>query len=154
MIVHFVCEGNNFRSRLSEAILNSKKVKSIQVISSGIHATRNNWGPISWDTARILKNKNLIECMSTMWQQTTKELLDSSDLVIFMEQIHYLYCKDTFGFTSMNYEIWDVEDTILNSKPITSNLDEDLLAIQQSEKTYSILVQKIDGLMIRLQRGI
>lgn len=38
--IHFVCRGNNFRSRLAEAYLNSKKLPGIKVISSGIEAEK------------------------------------------------------------------------------------------------------------------
>lgn len=152
MLIHFICNGNTYRSRLAEAYLRSKKVSGIEVTSSGVEAERNINGPITWEADRIIKRNNLVPFMSKSWTQTTKELLDKSDRIIFFSQHALDYCQDTLGFNKHNYEIWNIKniDELDNVKRI--NTDDEVKRIKDSENTYEQIKLKIDGLIEELLR--
>ncbi len=113
MKIHFVCNGNTFRSRLAEAYLISKDVKGNNVSSSGIEASRNLDGPICRYTEKILLKNDLLKYASKIWTLTTKEILDEQDLIIFMTKKQFLYCTKTLGYNGKNYEIWNIQDVFI-----------------------------------------
>jgi protein-tyrosine-phosphatase len=150
MIIHFICGGNTYRSRLAEAYLNSKHLSNIKSISSGVRATPNESGPISWYAQRILQNEKLVPFESFSWQQTTKEILKKGDFTIFMLQEPYDYCRYKLGFTQKNYEIWDIKDLdefLLSSTQSVSATETE--KIKASEETFTTIKQKIDDLIKR-----
>ena len=112
MIVHFICKGNAYRSRLAEAYFNSKKLSNFRAISSGVeeekHKEEN--GPISWAAERILQNNSLISYMSNFSKQTTKNLLNKSDFIVFMSQEYLNYCKQKLTYKSTDYDVWEIKD--------------------------------------------
>ena len=153
MIIHFICRGNSYRSRLAEAYLNSKNSSGLKSISSGIIASRNGSGPISWYAQRIIENEKLVPFESLSWQQTTKEILKQGDFTIFMQQEPYDYCRNRLGFTQKNYEIWDIQDMYEFMSPHTDRrptTEKD--KIKASEETYKIIKRKIDDLINRLSK--
>ena len=97
MKIHFVCTSNTFRSRLAATYLASKNIPDLIVTSSGIKAARNENGPVTWYAQRIIQEENLIKSEPMIWTQTTKEILDEQDWVIFMEQLHYDASVQRFG---------------------------------------------------------
>ncbi len=142
MIIHFVCLGNVYRSRLAETYLNSKKLPNVTVISSGISASENNNRPISWLTQRLYEVNKLVPFQKSIWTQTTKELLDSADLTIFFNQQYYQFCVDNFGFNSANYEIWEIED-------LDGSIMDHMEKIKKTEKTFEKIRQTVDELIER-----
>jgi protein-tyrosine-phosphatase len=139
MKLHFVCSGNSFRSRLAEAYLNSKKIPALEVSSSGIQAKRNLNGPIAWYAMRIIKYNDLVNFMSDFWRQTTGEMIRKSDTVIFMEKMHYDFCRN-FLAPGQKYEIWDIED--VDNIKIEKESDN----IKQSEEIFAKIKESVDSL--------
>jgi protein-tyrosine-phosphatase len=140
MKIHFVCSGNTFRSRLAEAYLNSKKIASLDISSSGIEAERNLDGSITWYAMRIIKYNGLVSFMSDFWQQTTKELIEGNDLVIFMEKNHYDFCK-SFLTPDQKYEIWNIEDI---DDPV---IEKEIESIKKSEEIFDKIKEEVDLLI-------
>ena len=153
MVIHFICNGNTYRSRLAEAYLNSKNSSGLKSISSGIIASRNESGPISWYAQRILQNEKLVPFESLGWQQTTKEILKQGDLTIFMQQEPYDYCRKYLDFTQKDYEIWDIKDMyeFLSSSTQKGPFTESE-KINASEETFKIIKRKIDDLIKRFSK--
>lgn len=154
MIIHFVCRGNAYRSRLAEAYLNSKKISHIRAISSGIeegiHRKIN--GPITWLAERILQNNSLVPFMSLDSKQTSKLLLDKSNLVIFFNEKYAEFCKESYSFKNSSYEVWnilDVDDFGLTSDK--QSREDEAKKIDISEKTFKEIKKRIDGLIKRLK---
>jgi protein-tyrosine-phosphatase len=153
MIIHFICGGNTYRSRLAEAYLNSKHLSNIKSISSGVRATPNESGPISWYAQRILQNEKLVPFESLGWQQTTKGILKQGDFTVFMQQEPYDYCRKKLGFTQKNYEIWVIKDiyeflsSSTRKRPAT-----EMEKIEASEETFKIIKRKIDDLINRFSK--
>ena len=116
MIVHFICAGNVYRSRLAESYFNSKSLQDFTCFSSGVVAGQDLIGPISWVAERLIQKNNLAQHMSFSFQKTSKELLQKADFTIFMEDYMYEFCKKEFGYGSQNYEIWNIPDLILISE--------------------------------------
>lgn len=156
MHIHFVCTGNGYRSRLAEAYLKSKLVgKKIKVSSSGIATTkyRLNNGPICWYAMRIMKRQSLIPYMSWKENQTTKEILKDVDLLICMNQIHLDYCQKNIGYINKSFEIWNISDLNEMEGYISSNkhgIKKDINNIQLTEKTFKVIADKINGLLIKI----
>lgn len=143
MNIHFVCTGNVFRSRLAESYLNSKKIPNIKISSSGILAMEDKNGPITWYAQRIIEEQKLVQGEKLIWTQTTKEILEAQDLVIFMQKMHYDTCVAKFGFKGKNYEIWDVTDVDGNLIP------NDNETIQRSELMFTKIKANIEDLIAR-----
>jgi len=142
MIIHFVCLGNVYRSRLAEAYLNSKKIPNVTVISSGISASENNNRPISWLTQRLYEVYKLVPFQKSSWTQTSKVLLDSADLTIFFDNKYYQYCVENFGFNSNNFEIWEIAD-------LDGKIKEHLEKINITEESFRVIREKVDNLIER-----
>lgn len=144
MTIHFVCRGNTYRSRLADTYLNSKKLNNIKAISSGIEADKNISGSITWYDQRIIQQNHLQSFEKPMWQDTTKELLETSDLNVFMKKDIYDFCVNNLGFSGNNFQVWDISD--MNE---VGKTEEDL--IKESEQTFVAIKAKVDELILSLQ---
>ena len=155
MIIHFVCRGNAYRSRLAEAYLNSKRIPNLHAISSGVEEEIHRFGngPVTWLAQRIIQYNSLIPFMSFMSKQTNRELLEKSDIVVFFAKGYFDYCKEKLKFNFSKYEIWtipDVDDYGLTGKNQTR--EDDLKKLDISEKTFNEIKKRIDDLLIRIQK--
>jgi protein-tyrosine-phosphatase len=110
VLVHFVCTGNAYRSRLAEAHFNSKAVAGLRATSSGTMAERNLNGPITWYAARIIQRERLVPFMSHTWTQTIAKLLHGADLVVFMAPEHEAFCRQQFEMDGVATRVWSVPD--------------------------------------------
>ena len=143
MKIHFVCTGNTFRSRLAEAYLNSKKLPGVFVSSSGVEASKDKNGPINWYTQRIIEKQGMVASEKDYWTQTTKEILDAQDWIVFMQKWHHDQCIEKYEYKGENFEIWDVADTVNpNSKP-------DASTIKFTEGIYHKITSNVDDLISR-----
>lgn len=151
MLIHFVCKGNTYRSRLAGTYLNSKQIPGLKAVSSGVGADQNINGIITWEAQRIIQNNKLIEFESHLWKETTKELLDQADLVVFMQQEYYEYCKDKLGFNGENFKIFNVKDfTDYGFGDDFVSLEDDIERIKISEKTFEEIKGEVNALIKEL----
>ena len=142
--IHFVCTGNTYRSRLAEMYLRSKELPNIKVSSSGIEASKNLSGPISWYTARLAKHHKSTKHLSHSWTQTTNELLSKADLVVFMAPIHHEQAEQEFAFHGVHKTL-NIPDLLdLGIHPTTNTLDEDLRRMKLSEDTFGKIQREVD----------
>lgn len=152
MLIHFVCKGNTYRSRLAGTYLNSKQIPNLKATSSGIEASENLNGMITWEAQRIIKNNELINFESHIWHKTTKEILDKADLIVFMQQMHYDYCKKELGYKKENFKIFNVkdfEDYGFTDKYVS--MEDDIGKMELSEKTFEEIKEKVDKLLRELK---
>ncbi|HZU77238.1 MAG TPA: hypothetical protein VFA70_10775 [Dehalococcoidia bacterium] len=150
MHVHFVCVGNTYRSRLAEALLNARELPGVRATSSGIRASENLNGPVSWQALRLLKNHGLIPHMSPHWTQTSAAVLAAADLVVFMEPACRQYCAEQYGFAG-DCEVWDVPDA---GYPFWDGrfdeLEGDARSFAINEETFAMLRALVEDLARRL----
>ncbi len=152
MHIHFVCTGNAYRSRLAEAYLGSKQLKGIEVSSSGIEASKNKNGPICWYAARVLHYQGFQKYTSHSWRETTKDMLENADLVIFMHKNHLEYAKQYHGFSG-NYELWNISDLSHSGLTIDKQSSEDdIRRIKITEETFEKIKRKTDAMILSLQK--
>lgn len=140
MNIQFICTGNTFRSRLAEAYLKSKNIPELVISSSGIDADRNYNGPVCEYTVKILDKFKLTQYLSETWRMTSKEDIESQDLIVFMEKLHYDFCVNTLRCKLPNYEIWGVPDVkggVLDNMPFV-------------EKTFENIKEKVNKLLAEM----
>ena len=138
-IIHFICTGNTYRSRLAEAYFNSLKLPDIKAISSGINAGMTEDGPIEWYAMRLIHDNWLIEYMSRDSKRTSRELLNKGIFTVFMKPIHLDVCKNSLGYSSELNQVWNIED--LHPRGLDDN---DI--IETSEKTFEPIKAKVNSL--------
>ncbi len=146
MTVHFVCRGNTYRSRLAEMYLNSKQLSDIKATSSGIEADRNLSGIIGWYTQRIVQRHHLIQFEKPKWDQTTKDLLESGDFVVFMNEDIHKEVVEKFGFNGQKFEVWNIPDTGPTDPSWVASSGDEKIVI--TENTYDEIKRKVDGLVL------
>lgn len=144
MKIQFVCSGNTFRSRLAEAYLRSKNIPGLVVSSSGIEADKNLNGLVCDYTVYVLKNNNLDQFLTKNWTKTNLEDIEQQDLVVFMSDNHYQYCKDVLHCRILNYKIWNINDvpTDLLTEP------RDMLKINNfAKQNFELIKIKVDSII-------
>lgn len=142
MIIHFICVGNIYRSRLAETYFNSKKLTNVKAISSGTNATICGNRPVSWYAQRLIDKNGIMEFEKPFWTKTNKEILNSADCTIFFSKDYFDFCVKNYGFNSNKFEIWELKD-------IDPSNSSDIELIKITENTFESIKQKIDDLIER-----
>ncbi len=135
-IVHFVCRGNTFRSRLAEAYFNEIKSNRIKVISSGIQASENQNGNISY-LGRYILNKHHYKNYKKSWTQTTQNNIDASTIVVFVSPTVLADAQKMFDLSATKYLVWSIPDI---------NQGEYANSEAKAEEVYQMLVNNIKKL--------
>jgi len=147
MLVHFVCTGNAYRSRLAEAYFNARATPGWRATSSGILAHRNLNGPITWYAARIIQREGLVPFMSHTWQQTDTDVLRAADHVVFMTEEHRAYCHEHYELGEKGAGVWSVQDVDDVVMPEGANRSErEAIIMRETERTYEKIVELVDQL--------
>ena len=154
MHIHFVCSGNVYRSRIGEAYFNSKAPEGMKATSSGIAAIENRltFGPIVWYAMRIIFNNDLVPFMSFAQQQTTREVLEQADIVVFMQDIHYFYARDILQTEPKKSLVWNIGDVHGQDFSEMSQEDREKTIIETTEKTFSHIKNQVDRLLEDVQK--
>lgn len=112
MKIHFICRGNVYRSRMAEAYAKSllHKDVAVRIYSSGIQAGLALNGKVDPAAVEALKEDGINNYLSPSWQQTTQELLDNSDLNVFMTNSVYSDAKNDYEIDDSKAIIWNIPD--------------------------------------------
>jgi len=138
MRIHFICTGNIYRSRLAEAYCNSRCVPGMRVFSSGIRAGWEGDIPISPYAADVLNKYGLYRYAAARWQRTSAELVQTSDVLVFMEAEHHRFCEAWIEAMRQRIEVWGIEDVgPIEPKEIPNKV----------EHTFGMIRQRIDTLL-------
>lgn len=127
---------------MADTYLRSKEIPDLISSSSGTDAGTNPNGPVSWYAQRIFENNHLVSFEPMSWTQTTKEILEDQDLVIFMEKSQYDESVRRFGYNGKNFEIWDVADLKNGREPYS-------ITIPSADEIYKKITTKVDDLIAR-----
>jgi protein-tyrosine-phosphatase len=147
MLVHFICRGNTFRSRLAEAYLNSLKLSKIKAISSGtvakLHSesNKNNFNI----TQDVLTEHGIEKYNKDSWDQLTTERLRQGDVVIFLNVGVKEECEELFGLPD-EYIVWGIKD-FDEVSPIPRTKDE---IYKYTNNTYDLVKNAVDNLINNL----
>ena len=153
MHIHFICTGNVFRSRLAEAYLRSLKHPKIsKVSSSGIQASHNKWGPITWYAARIINNYNLHSFVTHTWSETTDDQIRNADVIIFIDKSHFDHVAKKHNLENKTYEIWNIPD--LGEFGFTKDkisFTDDNKRMRLAEEIFKEIQKKVNSLLKKLE---
>lgn len=117
MVIHFICTGNIYRSRMAEAYCVSRCVPGVSVLSSGTQTVLNGGVSIARYAAETLRAHGLEHFASASWKQTTPALVRQSDILVFMEDEHHRFCLDWIDPRRQRVQIWGVHDIGSGAKP-------------------------------------
>ncbi|HSX48101.1 MAG TPA: NUDIX domain-containing protein [Candidatus Nanoarchaeia archaeon] len=142
MVVHFVCMGNVYRSRLAEAYLNSLGLQGIIATSSGVQASMNLWGPIGSYTVPLLQADGILDKTAPHWIQVDQAVLDTADIVICVNREVYSHLKTKFNLPMRTF-IWDITDI---NKLVPHWQYQSAEVSRVTYKTYRHIKQRVDEL--------
>jgi len=113
-IIHFVCRGNVFRSRLAEAYFRSLGLKNVRVSSSGIESDYY-YGDKPTDyilpcTVGVAKKFDFAHSLGVKRTQTTEKALSEADIIVFMKRDIYDYAKNVLKLDDNKALIWNIKD--------------------------------------------
>jgi len=116
--IHFVCRGNTFRSRLAAAYLDTLLDGRFMTTSSGIGAGVSiaDVETIQPYTRAVAKAHKLTHEMSKRKTQTTNELLDEADVIVFLNKDIYNDALNEYVFDSRKVLVWNVRDVDVSSR--------------------------------------
>ena len=150
MVIHFVCSGSTFRSRLAEAYLKSLEIPGIKVMSSGSSARLNDVR-ITPYAALILEKYNISEFASKNKTQLTQSRLDEGDVTICVNRRVYRECLDQgFKLPQRTY-IWDIDDVTQFSSLFQKELSQHQIP-EITETVYRNIREHVDELVGFLKR--
>lgn len=129
---------------MAEAYCASKAVPGIRVTSSGIAAGRDGNAALSPWAAQVLNRHGLVDHAAANWQRTTANLLKASDVLIFMESEHKLFCEPWIIPGRHRVEVWDIED--IGPMEISK-------IPQKAESTFQLICRRVDELLKALDRS-
>jgi protein-tyrosine-phosphatase len=141
MTLHFICTGNIYRSRLAQAYIRSKSIPGLSVISSGTHTSWNGGMSIAPYATEMLRSHGLEAHASPSFQQTTKVLIEGSDILVFMEREHHHFCKGWLDRRRQKIAIWNVPDIGPPPPEI----------MVQVKRTFGIIRERADELLIAMR---
>ncbi len=151
MHIHFVCEGNTYRSRLAEAYCNAHLGSGHKATSSGVHATDNVNGPITWVAALLIKRNGLVSYMKNgSWTQTDAALLKGADLIVFMDDKDLQAARHELGYAGDQHEVWSVQD--IQEKDLASG-DTVPQVVAIAERTLEAIKEHVDRMMVERKLG-
>lgn len=136
MHIHFVCRANIWRSRIAEAYAWHllKELPAITVDSSGIEAGFNVTGGLPAHTESLLERYELLAHASETTQQTTQELIDAADSVVFANKDVYQDAKLMFRISDQATSVWDIPDRLGVEERIFSSTERLLVPYLKSKK--------------------
>ena len=89
----------------------------------------------------FLSERGLERFASPTWQQTTATLVRASDVLVFMEHHHYIFCKTWIDVSRQKLEIWDMQDVRAADAAAIMN---------EAEHTFDLIRQRTDMLLTTL----
>ncbi len=147
MIIHFVCIGNTYRSRLAEAYFHSVSVSGWEACSSGVCTERNYGVVLCWYTKNILDEQHLTtkEC----WTQTTVENLRQSDRAVFMHQECLDLWQQKSDYMPGAYEVWDIMDMPGDDVDSERAMRDEYIrarVMKEARETFRKICERVDAL--------
>jgi protein-tyrosine-phosphatase len=111
MKVHFICNGNAYRSRLAKNYFDSLHT-GIESVSSGVRADKSrqkNVPQVTGFADAFLKKQGIQPIQYLEPVQLTQEMLDAGDIVVIINEIVLDNMKAAFK-PPKHFYLWDISD--------------------------------------------
>jgi protein-tyrosine-phosphatase len=110
--------------------------------NTGIFKRHRGWingdASISPYAADVLAKYGLNSYAAARWQRTTAALVQASDVVVFMESEHRLFCESWIEPARQTVEVWEIEDVgPVDAAEIANKV----------ERTFTVIRQRTDTLL-------
>ena len=150
MLIHFVCSGNAYRSRLAEAYLNSLQIPSIKVMSSGSRANVDHRYTIMPYTVLLLEKYKLAQYASKDKIQLTQARFDAADVTICVNRAVYREAEEDGLTVPSRTFIWDITDVKDEPEALADVAEGQIPPI--TERTFHQIQTHVDELLAFLKR--
>lgn len=151
MRVQFICRGNTFRSIIAETYLRSLQIPGVEACSSGTVAGQDKAGNAeNYKRVLVLLGRhNIAHFVKPDFAEDIEQgMLDSSDIVVFMNERVYEEAAGKFSFPKETL-VWNISDLgELPQVPVTE--DERRAAM---EKAFNEIAGQVDELVRRYRLG-
>ncbi len=144
--VHFVCQGNAFRSRLAEAYAKSLSVPGWEISSSGVNPNKKFADDYLSPWAKITGHQNkLDDFFSSTRMQTTAGHLRDNDIIVFMSPDVYRDAAARYDFNPHKTLVWDIKDRQDWRKKLPLG--------QKRKRTFTHIKSRVNQLIRDVTRG-
>lgn len=151
MIVHFVCSGNAYRSRLAEAYIKSLEIPSITVMSSGARTWLSPYRNTTPYADLLSEKYKIKDYVSKHKNQLTQDRLNSGDVTVVVNRQVYRECQEDSLELPKRTFIWDIEDITNLSASDQAKLSSGII-LAPTEKTFLNIKNHVDELVAFLKR--
>jgi protein-tyrosine-phosphatase len=93
---------------------------------------------ISPYAADVLEQFGLDSFAAARWQRTTRDLVRTSDVLVFMESEHRRYCEDWIESDRQRVEVWEVKD--IGPIPVAEIAEE-------VQRAFGVIRQRTDTML-------
>jgi protein-tyrosine-phosphatase len=150
MIVHFICRGNSFRSIIAEAYLNSLRVDSWGVMSSGTVGALNKAQNLVYYqmTLELLEIHGMREFAKADYgDQLTQPRLEEADLTVCLNERVYDECLQVVTF-SASPRVWSVADIGEPGRIAHNEAQQQLYREEAFQEIVGNVDQLVSGLVV------
>lgn len=107
MKILYICTGNSFRSPVAETLTKSYS-RIHEAKSAGIEPAEK----VSKKARDLLEKENVEAFMKSKPEMVEREMIENSDLIIVMEDLHEEYIMDKFVIEENKIIKWSIRDPI------------------------------------------
>jgi 8-oxo-dGTP pyrophosphatase MutT (NUDIX family)/protein-tyrosine-phosphatase len=151
--IHFVCRGNLYRSRLAAAYASTLLDGRFVVTSSGIEADLNTATKTAATyTQATAKKHRLAHEIKKHKTQTTDQLLQDADVVVFMNKDVYDQALRDYDFDPRKALAWHVADITPEAAAHARSIGTEQALVDAAAHTYAHITQLVNELYPYLTR--
>ncbi|HSX43445.1 MAG TPA: NUDIX domain-containing protein [Candidatus Saccharimonadales bacterium] len=136
-VVHFVCRGNLYRSRLAAAYARTLFDDRFHVSSSGIEATLSATRTSAPYAQATAKTHGLDYEIMRPKTQTTNDILNAADVIVFMNKDVYNQARHDFEFDARKAQVWHVADMTPEGFATAEALGTEQALVDAAAHTYA-----------------
>ncbi|HSX06924.1 MAG TPA: hypothetical protein VLG92_04330 [Candidatus Saccharimonadia bacterium] len=149
-MIHFVCRGNTYRSRVAAAYTATLIDDRFRVSSSGIETYNSSIRTSELYAQAIAHAHNLTFGMDDPKTQTTDDLLSGADVIVFLNQDVYSDALTRYSFDTSKALAWDIADIELSVRTEILASKSEPAQVQATAATFQQIKEHCDTLYAQL----